>query len=150
MTLSESFRARGHPNITSTHRTTLMITRDTELTPKGNCVVAAGSEKGLSDLDPRLKNAMRGKGSEITLELVVGEALFSVSGKGDPRLTFGHPRDMVARKSSYICDRTLMIRADKASCDIDSSMVRLLRDGNQEVRVTISVTPVTQGTGIIV
>jgi len=121
-----------------------------ELTQKGDCVVAAGSEKGLVDLDPRLRNAMRGKGSEITLELVVGETSFSVSGKGDPRLTFCHPRDMVARKSAYICDRTLMIKADKASCDIDSSMLRLLQDSNQEVTVTITVTPVTQRTDIIV
>lgn len=150
MTLSESFRARGHPNITSTHRTTLMITRDTELTPKGNCVVAVGSEKGLLDLDPRLKEAMRRADAKITLTLEVGKAVFNVSGRGDPRLTFSHPNDMVARKSAFICDRTLMIKADKASCDIDSSMVRLLQDGNQDVRVTISVTPVTQGTDIIV
>ena len=83
MTLSESFRARGHPNITSTHKTTLMITRDTELTPKGNCVVAVGSEKGLLDLDLRLKEAMKRADAKITLKLEVGKAIFNVSGRGD-------------------------------------------------------------------
>ncbi|HIG98004.1 TPA: DUF371 domain-containing protein, partial [Candidatus Woesearchaeota archaeon] len=41
------FTAHGHPNILATHRTTLEITKDSELTTRGNCVVAVAADFSL-------------------------------------------------------------------------------------------------------
>ena len=139
MPIFETFRARGHLNISSSHRTTVMVTKETDLTPRGDCVMAVGAEKGLRDLDQRLKDAMRRSDAQIRLVLEVGGLEFEITGEGNPRLTLSHPTDMVARKSRYICDRTLMIRADKAACNADKDLVDLLRDENQGVNITISV-----------
>ena len=139
MPVFEMFRARGHPNVSSSHRTTVMVTKEADLTPQGDCVMAVWAEKGLRDLDPRLKDAMRRSDAKIRLVIEVGGLEFEVMGEGDPGLTLSHPTDIVARKSRYICDRTLMIRADKAACDADKDLVDLLKDKNRGVNVIISV-----------
>ena len=139
MQLMETFRARGHPNIRAGHRTTLMVTREPELTPRGDCIVAVAAEKGLMDLDPQVKEAMRSRDARIRLVLEVGGPVFEVSGRGDPGLTLSHPTDMIARRSGYICDRTLMVRADRAACDLKPPLLRLLQNREQVVNVTLVV-----------
>lgn len=142
MPLVETFRGRGHPNIRASHRTTLMVTRDSELTVRGDCIVAVEAEKGSRDFDQRIRDAMRKRGARIRLTLEAGGIMFEVSGRGDPGLTLSHPTDMVARKSGYICDRTLFIEADKAACDIPQSFLRLLQKGEQVINMTLMVCPV--------
>ena len=137
MPLRETFRARGHPNVRSTHKTTLMTTTDDHLSTRGDCIVAVSAGKGLRDLDPRIKEAIMREGSTVRLLIETEGKTFTVQGFGDPRLTLSHPSDMVIRKSSYICDRTLMIRADKAACDIDNSMIERLRKENCQISLTI-------------
>jgi hypothetical protein len=140
MEVSETFRAWGHPNIRSRHRTTLMTTRDAELTTRGDCIIAVRAEKGLSDLDPRLKALIRKGGSNVTFTMEVGGIQFETRGRGDPRLTLTHPHDIVIRKSSYTCDRTLMILADKAACDIPESLMEKLRAQDKQVKIKITAT----------
>lgn len=137
MLLRETIKAWGHPNIRCSHRTTLMVTTDAEMTAKGDCIVAVRADKSLRDLDPRLKKAIRNSKAEITLMIDVGDLRFEVSGRGDSRLNLSHSTDMVARKSGYICERTVMINADKASCDIPSSMTKTLQDANQTIEIEI-------------
>lgn len=139
MRLRETIRARGHPNIRASHRTTLMVTREPELTSRGDCIVAVEAKKGLRDLDAELKAAMRNRAVEIRLILEVGGLAFEVSGRGDPRLTLSHPTDIIARRSDYICDRTLMVGADKAACDVEQPMVKLLQSREQVVKLTLVV-----------
>ncbi|NQT07760.1 DUF371 domain-containing protein [Candidatus Bathyarchaeota archaeon] len=137
MPLRETFTAWGHPNIRSTHRTTLMTTTDDHLSTKGDCIIAVRAEKGLRDLGSRIKEAIRREGSTVRFLIETEGKTFKVEGFGDPRLTLSHPSEMVIRKSGYICDRTLMIRADKAACDIDFSMIELLRKENCQISLTI-------------
>jgi len=139
MPLVEAFRGKGHPNIRASHRTTLMVTRDSELTLRGDCIVAVEVGKGSRDFDQRIKDAMRKRGARIRLTLETGGIVFEVSGRGDPELTLSHPTDMVARKSGYICDRTLFIEADKAACDIPPSFLKLLQKGEQVINMTLMV-----------
>jgi hypothetical protein len=131
------FKAWGHPNITSKHRTTIMITTDEHLSKAGDCVVAVLSEKGLDDLFPDLKEIIRNEEAEVTFIMETGGQSLIVRGRGHPGLTLTSPSDMVIRKSSFICDRTLMIKADIAALDIPPEFVRLLEDHNREVQVTI-------------
>jgi len=137
MPIRETFTARGHPNIRSTHRTTLMITVDDHLSTRGDCIVAVHADKGLRDLSPGIKEVIRSEGSSVRLIIEAEGRTFITEGSGDPRLTLSHPSDMIIRKSGYICDRTLMIRADKAARDIEGSFVKLLQKGNCQVSLTI-------------
>jgi hypothetical protein len=139
MPLRETFTAWGHPNVRSTHRTTLMTTTDDHLSTRGDCIMAVRAEKGLRDLNPRIKEAIRREGSSVKLIIETEGRTFTVEGFGDPRLALNHPSDMVIRRSSYICDRTLMIMADKAACDIDGSIIELLQKENCQISLTIEV-----------
>ncbi len=139
MGLMEIFRAWGHPNIRASHRTTLMITKEEEVTPRGDCVVAVAAEKGLKDLSSQVKEAIRREGAKISLFLEAEDLIFKVSGFGDPRLPLSHPTDIVVRKSGYICGRTLMVKADKAASDIPSPLLKLLRKVDQEVIIRLIV-----------
>jgi hypothetical protein len=137
MMLSTSFKAQGHPDILSTHRTTLMTTKEKHLTKKGDCIVAVNAEKGLLDLDDGIKEAARSGETAISLKLEAGGEEFTVRGRGHPGLTYTDPSDIVVRKSGYVCGRTLMVGADKAACDIPDDLIRVL-NGGVDVTVTIS------------
>ena len=144
MDAEETFEARGHSNVRSTHKTTLMVTRDEELTIRGDCVVAVRAEKGPKNLDPKLKELIRNSETKVTLTMKVGDSSLNVVGWGHPRLSLSDPLDMVIRKSGYTCGRTLMIRADKAACDIPFAFIKLLQDVDQRIHMTIHAEIVTQ------
>ncbi|MDP2901401.1 MAG: DUF371 domain-containing protein [Candidatus Bathyarchaeota archaeon] len=139
MLLEESFAARGHANIRATHEKTVEVTRETRLTTQGDCIVAVVAEKGLRDLDPRMREAARRPDSVISLSLRLGDRVFTTTGRGDPGLTWDHPTDMVARISGYTCARTLMVHADKATIHIPRTLVQLLKDPKAVVTVTVTV-----------
>ena len=133
----DSFTAWGHPNITSKHRTTIMVTTDEHLSKRGDCIVAVRTEKGLVDLPSELKEIIRNEEAEISFTMNISSQSLVVRGRGHPKLTLTSPSDMVIRKSGFICARTLMIKADIASVDIPSEFIRLLEDHDCEVHVTI-------------
>jgi hypothetical protein len=138
MMLRTAFKAQGHPYISSTHRTTLMTTRDRRLSKRGDCIVAVNAEKGLLDLPDDIKEAARSGETVISMKLEVGGEEFTVRGRGHPGLTYTDPSDIVVRKSDYVCGRTIMVEADKAACDIPDGFKRLLKSNGVEVTVTVS------------
>ena len=130
------FRARGHPNVTATHGTTLEITKEGWLTERGNCIVGVSSEASAADLPGWLKDAIRG-GSEVVLVLCAGDVCDSLVGRGDPGLELSDPRRMIVRRSTYKEPATLMVRSNKAARDVDRRLVDLLAAGAQlEVFIT--------------
>ena len=139
MKLTTSFKAKGHRNILALHETTVMTTREASLSRRGDCVVAVSAEKGLSGLSTEIKEAARRPEAVITLTLSVDREIFEVKGMGHPSLTYADPNDMVARKSGYICGRTLMIHSDRAACDMPRRIVDKLRDPNAILHVTVTV-----------
>ena len=114
-----------------------MITTDKHLTKEGDCIVTVRAEKGLDDLLPDLKDIIRNEEAEVIFIMEASGQRLVVRGLGHPGLTLTNPSDMVIRKSSFICDRTLMIKADIAALDIPSEFIRLLEDQNREVHITI-------------
>ena len=139
MRASESIIAHGHPNIRGSHTTTLEITRAEEVTPKGDCIIAAGADKSLSDFNDTFKELLRRDSSKVMLTLEVCGLKEEVVGKGDHRLQLTSKEDMVCRKSNFICERTLMVKANKAAKDIDRRIIEALRYGQKEVYVGIIV-----------
>ena len=137
MEAEDSFTAWGHPNITSTHKTTIMTTTDKHLSKEGDCILAVRAEMGLDDLLPNLKEIIRNEEAEVLFIMETGGQRLVVRGRGHPGLTLTSPSDMVIRKSSFICDRTLMIKADIAALDIPHEFVRILEDHDREVHIKI-------------
>ncbi len=133
------FRARGHPNVRATHRTTLEITRETHLTPRGDCIIAVESEIGLADLPASMKHEIR-SGGLVVLAICARGICDSVAGWGSPELGLSDPDRIIIRRSTYTDSRTLMIRASKAARYLDRRLIRELQAG-AEAEILISVIP---------
>ncbi len=132
--------ARGHPNITARHKTTLEITKDENLTIEGDCIIGVGANRSISELPQEVKTSLiEGRMAKITLYLPAYGLKEEVEGYGSHHLTFRHPTDIVIRKSNYVCDRTLIVRANKAASDVDREMISLLKDPSTELHFIIEV-----------
>ena len=137
--MSEIVIAFGHKKIRSTHKTTFEITKDLDLTERGDCVIAVGSMKGASDLSPKFKKAAKRDGAHITIIIDLGGVREVVRAEGSKKLLFSHANDLVVRKSDYVCNRTIAIKADKAAKDISRRLVRKMVNPHQEIKITLSV-----------
>nr|KXH71248.1 MAG: hypothetical protein AM324_00805 [Candidatus Thorarchaeota archaeon SMTZ1-83] len=121
------FRAYGHANVTGDHRTTVEITSEPTLTPSGTCIVGIRANKTLQRFDSEIKELARSPNTRIVLRLNVENLIEEIEGRGDPGLTYSDSTSMVARKSSFVCGRTLMIQADKAASDLNRSLIERLK-----------------------
>ena len=125
----EEIIARGHPNITAKHKTTLEITKEGELSKRGDCIIGVKADKGISELSEKIKDYLkRGRSARISIILPDYGMEENLTGIGAEKLSFTHPTDIVVRKSSFICGRTLLIKDDKAAIDLSREMVELLKD----------------------
>lgn len=132
------FHAKGHENVTSTHKSTFEVTTDEKLSKAGDCIIGVQSDTKLEDLPLELKKAIRDENSLIRVRLETENAEDEIVGYGHPDLTLKHPTDMVCRKSNFRCSRTLMINADKAAIDLKKELIDDLKKG-KELKVTIIV-----------
>jgi len=139
MEITEIILAYGHKNIQATHKSTLEITKENQLSKKGNCIIAVSTDKALADLSSEFKENLLKESAKTIMLIEAGEVVEVVNAFGSPRLILAHPTDMVVRKSSYICSRTLAIKADKAACDLSRKLVKKLRDPKQKVKITLTV-----------
>lgn len=135
----EVIHAFGHPNIRSTHPTTLMTTKERHLTAKGDCIIAVGADKAVADLSLEFKEILRKPNAKLTVKIEVDDSVETVNAYGAPELTLSHPNDLVIRKSEFISNRTLAVKADKASCDLSRAMVEKLKTPKQQVTLTLIV-----------
>lgn len=133
----EVITARGHPRVTARHPTTLMITKDEEVGPKGDCIIAVAASRGAAEFSDDFKKAIK-SGAAVTITIESGDSVEKVRAFGHPSLTLEHPTDLVVRKSKFICGRTLAIRADKAAAGLSRSFVSKLQS-LMSVRVVIEV-----------
>lgn len=139
MEITEIILVYGHENIQATHKSTLEITKEPQLSKKGDCIIGVSADKGIADLSLEFKESLRKKNAKMTMLIEAGETAEIVNAFGSPRLILAHPTDMVVRKSSHICSRTLAIQADKAACDLSRKLVEKLRKPKQKVKITLTV-----------
>jgi hypothetical protein len=137
--ITEIVWAFGHPNIQAIHPTTIMLTKDTHVSKTGDCIVAMTADKSVADLTDEFKEALKKTNAKLTITIEAGGLREQIGGCGSPNLILTHPIDIVIRKSSYVCNRTLAIRADKASNDLPRELIEKLWDPKQKVKVTLTV-----------
>jgi len=145
MRITEVVNARGHQNIRATHKTTLEVTKETDLTRRGDCIIAIGATKGAADLSPEFKEVAKMEEAQITITIEAGDLEEVVRAKGSPRLLFLHPMDLVIRKSDYVCGRTIAIKADKAAKDLSRKLVTRIQDSHQRIKITLTVNSCHKG-----
>ncbi|WP_297505399.1 DUF371 domain-containing protein [Thermococcus sp.] len=136
--LREVIHCRGHENVRATHKSTLEFTKEDYLTPRGDCILCIGADKGIDDLSDEFKAALRA-GKKLLIRIKVGELVDEVLAEGSPELVLDHPCSMVVRKSEYIDARTLAIRANKAARDIDRKIVELLKSPRTTAEVELII-----------
>jgi hypothetical protein len=131
--------AQGHENVSATHRTTVEITKDSHLTKRGDCIVGVNATHGAVDLPPSFKEAARRREARITVMIAAGELRDVIIARGSPHLLFTHPTDLVVRKSSYICNRTIAINANKGASDLSKQLIETLKDPRQHIQIVLTV-----------
>ena len=127
----------GHKHVLSLHEKTLEITKEENLTPKGDCILGVNSSMACFDLPEKMKKKIQNPKSKIKFAINVGKFSFQIQGQGSEKLTLKHVSDIVLRKSAFTCSRTIAINCDKASSDIPRDLGSLLQN------------PQTKGTMII-
>lgn len=123
----EKINAEGHENIKATHKTTLEITKEDYLTPRGTCIIAVKADKSVGELSTHTKNLLRQSDNRVFLIICVDDELDIVEAHTSPRLILKSPTSLVIRKSDYVDDRTLAIKADKSAKDLKRHIIQKLR-----------------------
>lgn len=100
--------------------------------------MAVAADKALNDLGEEFKKCLLQKNAKITILIEAGSVEEKILAQGSPLLQLSHPSDIVVRKSSHTCSRTLAIDADKAAYDLSRTLVAKLKNPKQRVRITLA------------
>ena len=125
----EVVRATGHEHVSAEHATTLEVTSDDWLTPAGDCILGVEADRTPADFAPAFVDACRDADATITATVEAAGIEQTVTGRGDPDLTFEGDRSLVARTSDHVDDRTVMVGADAAAADLNRKLVTALSRG---------------------
>jgi hypothetical protein len=138
--LKEQVLAYGHENILAVHPTTLMITKDKELTKQGDCIIAVSANKAVADLNIEFKQKLQNPNTKVNITIEIDDLTEQVIAYGSAELDLNNNNDIVIRKSNFTSDRTLAIKADKAANDLPREFTKKLRKPNQRIKITLTLT----------
>ena len=129
----------GHENIRSNHQKTIEITKESHLTPSGDCIIGVNASASCADLPSSFKKKLQNPNSKVLFSIKVGKHEFNVEGRGHENLVLTHMEDIVIRKSGFVCPRTLAVKCDKASDLIPREMISLLQNPKTKGTFTIII-----------
>ena len=127
----------GHKNIRSLHQKTIEITTDSNLTLNGDCIIGVNADYACNDIPEKMKKLLRSSKTNILFTIKVKDFSFKVKGKGHDELILTHPHDIVIRKSSFVCPRTLATNCNKASDSIPRKIIKILQNPDTKGIFTI-------------
>lgn len=137
-------RCSGHPLVRALHRTTLEITRDQDLSPQGDCIIAVGADLGARDLPGAFRDLLCRDDAHLHALLTCGTMQVEVRGRGSSAMTLDHPTDLVWRRSRYVCGRTVAIESDTTARTLPREFVTVLQQSHP-VEVVLTVTVQQEG-----
>jgi hypothetical protein len=135
----EYIRCRGHPYILGTHPTTFEVTCEDHLTVNGNCIIGIAADKGCGGLSSSFRNVLAHDDAILVTRLECDGTVAAVVSRGSSRMTLDHPADLVWRKSSFVCGRTIGILSDTVANTLPGNLITSLARG-KEMQVTMTVT----------
>lgn len=136
----EIVHCRGHHHIRGLHPSTFEVTAETTLTPKGDCIVGIGAEKGAVALHPVFRQTLKREGAILFTKLSYGTSTIVVKSRGSPHLLLTHPTDIVWRKGGYIDNRTIGLWSDYVAATLPRALISHMRQGGW---LTVEMTAVT-------
>ena len=141
MEAQEIIRCRGHPLVLGTHPTTFEVTREAHLTKNGNCIIGVASDKGCDSLSAEFKRVLIHDDAVLITRLSCEGRTFEVKSHGSSRFTLAHPTDIVWRRSSFICGRTIGILSDHVAATLPDALVSDLLSGKEMVVTLTAMRP---------
>ena len=126
-------KSKGHKNVSSEHKSTFEITKDSEIGPTADCIIGVAMDESMLDFSEEFKDKIADSNTKIAVLLDTPNAHDEIIGYGHEDLTLTHPTDIVCRTSDYTCSRTLMIKSSKAARDLDLDLINDLK--NEEILV---------------
>ena len=130
--------AKGHENVLSLHKSTFEITKDKDLSLAGDCIIGLDIDKSMEDFPEEFKEKLANDYTKVIVELKTPNASDTIEGYGHHDLTLSHPTDIVCRKSTFVCSRTLMIKSNKAAIDLNRDLIKDLANGeSMEVNIIL-------------
>jgi uncharacterized protein len=139
MDTQETIRARGHPLILGTHPTTFEVTREDHLTANGNCIIGIAADKGCADLSAEFKATLAHDDALLITCLTCEGISAEIRSRGSSQMMLNHPTDLVWRKSTFVCGRTIGILSDMTALTLPRELIRNLVVG-KEMEVILTVT----------
>ncbi|WP_134669260.1 DUF371 domain-containing protein [Halorussus marinus] len=136
--MDEVIHATGHEHVSAAHASTFEVTTDDFLTPAGDCILGIEADRAPADFDPEFVAACRDAEATVTATFEADGHRETVTGRGDPDLTFESDRSAVGRTSDYVDDRTVMVGAEFAAEAFDRDLAAALAAG-ADLTVTLSV-----------
>lgn len=130
----------GHKNIRSLHPKTIEITTESEVTLNGDCIIGVKASHGCNDIPNEMKKLLRNSKTNVLFTITVNDLSFKVKGKGHDNLVLTNPHDIVIRKSSFVCPRTLATNCDAASNSIPRKIIKLLQNPETKGIFSIDIT----------
>jgi hypothetical protein len=122
----EYITAYGHPNVTATHRTTFEVTKEGSFHVQAIALLRWMQIRVPGILSRRFRDVLQHPKSRLDTTIRCGPYEVHVSSRGDPALSLTHVTDLVWRRSSFTCDRTVGICSDYTACDLPREMIDLL------------------------
>ena len=130
--------AKGHENVLSLHKSTFEITKDKDLSLAGDCIIGLDIDKSMEDFPDEFKEKLANDDTKVIVELKTPNASDTIEGYGHHDLTLSHPTDIVCRKSTFVCSRTLMIKSNKEAIDLNRDLIKDLANGeSMEVNIIL-------------
>jgi hypothetical protein len=130
--------AFGHKLVQAKHKTTIEITKEDFLTEKGDCIIAVKSDKACFDVDDEVKAALK-QGKRIRILFKVNGIKDEVIAYGSKELLLESKTSIVIRKSSFIDERTLAIKANKSASELDRRLIEELKNPKAKLIVRLVV-----------
>ncbi len=141
MKARELVKCRGHPLVRGTHPTTFEVTKERELTSRGDCIICVAADKGAAALSPAFRRVLANDRAVLTTRLSAGDVSVEVRSRGSAAFTLDHPTDLVWRRSGFVCGRTVGIHSDFVARTLPRELVRLLRQGEEMVVELVAELP---------
>jgi uncharacterized protein len=139
MEATEIIRCRGHPLVLGTHPTTFEVTCEDHLTANGNCIIGIGADKGCASLSQEFRNILAHDDASLLTVFECNGTIATVRSRGSSEFMLNHPTDMVWRKSTFVCGRTIGIESDTVALTLPRELIANLVLGKEMV-VTLTAT----------
>ena len=134
--MNYTFKAHGHKNVLSNHKTTLEFTKDEEIGIEADCIVAVKADFDWHKVKDFIQHCRNENKDLIRITIKADNITEDI--RCHLNFHFDDEKEMVIRTSKFLSKRTFGILANKASRHLKAALKEKLKDPEQEITITIS------------